>query len=48
MTAAQSNAFVKYRNDCAEKNLRGVRRWQKERKALRQSNLKNLTVLVRQ
>jgi hypothetical protein len=46
LTPAQRNAFVRYRNDVRERNEAGVRRWRRERKALRDSNLRNLTLVV--
>jgi hypothetical protein len=46
LTPAQRNSYVRYRNDVRERNEAGVRRWRRERKALRDSGLRNLTVLV--
>jgi hypothetical protein len=47
ITSRQIEAFQRFANDTRLKNELAIRRWRKERRALRESGLRNLTVVVR-
>jgi hypothetical protein len=47
LTPEQASVFDKYAIDVRQQNEAGVRRWRRELRTLRDSNLRNLVVVVR-
>jgi hypothetical protein len=47
ITRAQILAYQRFAIDVRERNEQNVRRWRRERRVIRDSNLRTLTVVVR-